>query len=138
MARIDWAIPCRYAEENGGLGTIVGAGIDAILISSLPANIGLLIALRIVLAEDEFDTPHELTFTLRDPSMNEVATISAQLDGFQPNPLREPGWEAGNFLPTAHQFQVSEAGTFTVEILLDDRSQHTIPILVRQQPALGL
>jgi hypothetical protein len=134
VARVDWAIPCRYAEENGGLGTIVGAGIDTILVSNLPANIGLLIALRIVLGEGELEAPHELTFTLRDPSMNEVATVSAQLEGFQPNPEREPGWEVGNFLPTAHQFQVAELGTFTLEIQLDGRSQQTIPILVREQP----
>lgn len=28
--RVDWAIPCRYAEVNGGLATVVGAQVDAV------------------------------------------------------------------------------------------------------------
>jgi hypothetical protein len=100
MARVDWAIPCRYAEENGGLATIVGAGIDRLYVSELPGEVGVLIALRIVLREDELGHEHEIAFTLYDPTMAVVAHLEGHFSA-EAHPAKEPGWETGMIAPTA-------------------------------------
>jgi len=134
MARVDWAIPCRYAEENAGLATIVGAGIDRLHVSELPGQVGVLIALRIVLREDELGHEHEIAFTLYDPTMAEVAHLDGHFSA-EAHPAKEPGWETGMITPTAHNFAVTEYGTYSLEVLIDGHSEKTIPLLIREPQA---
>jgi hypothetical protein len=54
--RVDWAIPCRYAETaEDGTATLVGAGIDSMWAASLPHRAAVVLMLRFVGPEDEFE-----------------------------------------------------------------------------------
>src|SRR3954466_3307714 len=48
---VDWAIPCRYAEVNGGWATIVGAQVDAARVTQFPARVGTWLACRVAFAD---------------------------------------------------------------------------------------
>jgi hypothetical protein len=63
--RVDWAIPCRYAEVDDGLATIVGAQVDAVRVADFPARVGTWLALRLVFGDDEAASAHDVTFSVR-------------------------------------------------------------------------
>ena len=67
--RVDWAIPCRYAEINGGLATIVGAQVDAARVAQFPARVGTWLAMRFVFGDDEASTTHEVLLRMLDPQL---------------------------------------------------------------------
>ena len=52
--RIDWAVTCRYAESDGTLGTIVGAGADVIEVVMLPQPVAMMLAVRLAAPAEEF------------------------------------------------------------------------------------
>lgn len=68
--RVDWAIPCRYAEVNGGLATIVGAQVDAVRAAQFPARVGTWLARRLVFGDEETSSEHQQTlpFSIRGPA----------------------------------------------------------------------
>lgn len=131
--RIEWAIPCRYCEANGGLMTIVGAGTNIFFVPAFPGAVGVHIALSIVGAENEASEKHRFKAHVLGPQMEPVTpTIEGELE-FAGSDTKPPGWEERLFIPTAHQFPVQEPGTYTVEMTIDDRS-FTVPLLVAEAP----
>lgn len=129
--RVDWAIACRYVEVNGALATIVGAGIDTYYPPAFPADLSVIIALRVVGAHT--DDEHLLVATVLDPQMQEIARVEGGFTS-QLNPDAIPGWEAGAILTTVHNFRAEEEGPYTITITVDGQA-HTVPVIVRPQPA---
>ena len=117
--RIDWVIPCRYAEAGPNGATIVGGGIDLLQVPQFPTTISLMIAARFVGAESEMTHEHVLSMTLRDDQLGEMGTGEVS---FTPglNPLRAEGWEQGHFIAGIHQFTVERPGAYTLDMRLDD------------------
>src|SRR2546423_9178456 len=58
--RVDWAIPCRYAEVNGGLATLVGAPVEAAAVGEIPARVGSWLALRLLVGRADAASAHDL------------------------------------------------------------------------------
>ena len=133
--RVDWAILCRFAEVDDGLATIIGGGIDTFTVPSLPALLDLVMVVRLVGSPEE--TEHQLAIRLVDPELKQVGKeLRATFSG-TPNPEALPGWEAGVILRVAAGFPAPVAGPYTLEIAVDGRAAHTVPIIVRQAAATG-
>jgi hypothetical protein len=136
--RIDWALPCRYAEAAAdGTATIVGAGLDSLWVGELPADVGTFMMLRIAAPPDEFETEHQLALRLVDPERDEHDVLSV---GFgpvpEPPPLLHPGLEAGLLIPVGVGWQAEHYGLYTLEVYVDERRQRSLPILVRDAQEL--
>jgi hypothetical protein len=129
--RIDWAIPCRYAEINGGLATVVGAQVDAVRVAGFPARVGTWLAVRLVFGDDETDSEHDVTLKILDPQMGESGETHTNLTLGPPNPEKAPGWEGSHLMATFVQFDAQLAGTHTFEIYVDGRHQTTLPFSIR-------
>jgi hypothetical protein len=128
--RIDWAIPCRYAEVNGSLATIIGAQVDAARVPSFPARVNTWLALRLVFSDEELAESHEVLLRILDPQLSEVDESVAELRLGPPNPQKAPGWEGSHLMATFVQFDADEEGTHTIEVYLDGRHQQTLPFSV--------
>lgn len=129
--RIDWATLCRFAEVNGNLATIVGAGIDITWAAQLPAGIQTMVAVRMTAPEDELgpEHPHTLRCRILDPDMQEVGeTLEAELRAGGES-LR-PGWLVGIMIPMGVQWQADREGTYTVELAIDGGDPYMTPMHV--------
>ena len=129
--RVDWAIPCRYAEVNGSLATIVGAQVDAVRVAQFPARVGTWLALRLVFGDDETSAEHEVSLRILDPQLGESAVTNTTLTLGPPNPEKAPGWEGSHLMATFVQFDAESDGTHTFELYVDGRHQQTLPFSIR-------
>jgi hypothetical protein len=131
--RVDWAIQCRYAEADGGIATIVGAGIDTYFVQEFPAELTLVVAVRLAGADEEMVEEHDMSFRVHDPDMEITDGIRGEFRA-ERNPLAQAGWEAGLLFVTAHQIAAPSPGAYGLEILIDDESKHTVHFFVREPP----
>ena len=129
--RVDWAIPCRYAEVNGGLATVVGAQVDAVRVAEFPARVGTWLAVRLVFGDDEAGAAHDVTMKILDPQLGEIAETHTNLTLGPPNPEKAPGWEGSHLMATFVQFDAESDGTHTFELYVDGRHQQTLPFSIR-------
>ena len=129
--RIDWAIPRRYAEINGGLATVVGAQVDAVRVAGFPARVGTWLAVRLVFGDEETDSEHDVTLKILDPQMGESGETHTNLTLGPPNPEKAPGWEGSHLMATFVQFEAKSSGTHTFEVYVDGRHQQTLPFSIR-------
>lgn len=131
--RIDWAITCRYAEVNTNLVTIVGAGIDTYMLAEFPADLQVVLAVRLLAGEDDLgpEKTHTLVIRVLDPEMELISEIPVTMEGLE-SPNRRPGWEAGLALPIVQLFRVPEPGIYTIDLAIGGGTR-TIPIIVLDQ-----
>jgi hypothetical protein len=131
--RVDWVVPCRYAETPGdGTATILGGGTDTFWVAELPAEIAIFLAMRVAGTEDEWrDETHSLSIKLVRPDLAEEVTLSGDLRIEQFSPLKQPGWEAGMLIPALQRWIAREYGLYTLEVFIDDRRQKSVPISIR-------
>jgi hypothetical protein len=129
--RVDWAIPCRYAEVNGGLATIVGAQVDAARVGQFPARVGTWLACRFVFSDDELGSPHEIVLRILDADLTEIDENRTELTLGPPNPQKAPGWEGSHLMATFVQFDARSGGTHTFEVYVDGKHQQTLPFSIR-------
>jgi len=138
---VAWALPCRFAEATpDGTATIVGAGLDSMFISEVPADVGVFLMMRIAGPQYEFQEQHSVAVKLIDPERDEQDILEA---GFGPveelPPAYHPGLDPGVLLPAAIGWRAEHFGLYTLEIYVDGRRTRSVPILVRDsqeiQPA---
>ena len=132
---IDWVLVCRYVEVHDNLGTIVGAGIDAVWVPDIPAPIQVLLAVRLMGLPEELtiDQKHSVVSRVRDPQDQIVGEVGGDLS-VEARSAR-PDWLAGIIVPAVIRFEVAKEGTHTVEQSVDAAS-YAVPIhIVRGLPS---
>lgn len=127
--RVDWAIPCRYAEvqPQGGM-TIVGAGADLSVIPSAPAAVPILFAVRFVGDPEELDgqTPHPIRCRIFNPAGEQVGEQSVAMTTEVTQVV--PGYVAEVLLPVGVVLAVGDYGTYSVEFQIDDTEPRRVPL----------
>lgn len=128
---LDYAIPCRYAEAAGSLGTIVGAGIDSWLAPELPIDLGLMLAVRLAGAADEiFGATIRFRCHVESP---EGEPVGQELD-LPIGPIPDPGvrqdWAVGLFMPVAIRWPAEEYGTYMLQLQIEGIPEHGFPFHV--------
>jgi hypothetical protein len=129
--RVDWAIPCRYAEVHPqGGATIIGAGTDALVVPTLPSPGQILFAVRLVGAPEELDgtTSHAVLCRLFRPNGESMGEQRAEL-GASVTQLVS-GYLADVTLPIGVVLEITEYGTYDIEFQIDDSPPLRVPIHV--------
>jgi hypothetical protein len=136
--RLDWVVPCRYAEAPGdGTATILGGGTDTFWVVELPVDIVLFLAIRVVDPEDEWrDEQHTFSIKLVRPDRAEEVMLSGPLHTEELPALRQPGWETGMLIPALQRWHAEEFGLYTLELYIDDRRHKSVAIRVRHASEL--
>lgn len=135
--RIEYAIPCRYVEVNGNLGTIVGAGIDTTWVPQVPAPIQAMLAVRAVAPPEELAQAqeHRLQCHVEGPDGTRVGDELRA--GFNVDaPDARQNWLFGMFIPIGVQWEAAEEGTYTVHVQVD-ASEYPVPMHVVLGPPPG-
>lgn len=127
--RIEWAIPCRYCEVEDNVVTMVGGNAGAFEVPEFPWAIGVWIAIQLVAPAVETGprVSHRFRARVLDPQMEVIPDTELEIaDFFMDEPALE-GWESDEVVPTFHRFEAQEAGSYTIELQVDERSK-TVPI----------
>ena len=132
--RIDCALLCDYATVREGLLHVLGGGITRINRPAFPAPFGCSIALRIVIHRTEADRPHKLRVILQDNDGKRLAQVDAGFGVGNPE-AAEPGEDVAAALPIPMQaIMIPHAGSFSIELLIDDIHQSSVPFMATQLP----
>jgi hypothetical protein len=135
--RIDWALPCRYAEtREDGTATLVGATLDSIWLPDLPGEVDVHLVVRVAAPPDEFEEPHRLEVRVVTPDRSEQQGLQVEFGPLDRPALLHPGMEGGLTVVTQLGWQAEEYGLSTLELYLDGQRQRSIPILVRDPAEL--
>ena len=141
---IDWAVACRYAESDGTVATLVGAGIDVVFLPEFPAPVGLMMAVRLAAPPDELapGQVHQLRCRVLDPNNQpvnapdgtEVPTLEVGIGSQVPVQQIVPGWLVNPLVAFGAQWWATEPGTYTVQVWINDGEPHLSPYHVVHPP----
>lgn len=136
--RVDWLVPCRYAEQAGdGTLAMVGAGMDIFFVpeENLPATLSLFLGTRLCGTEDELADEQRHTFAfklLRPADIEEEDLLSIEFGLGELPALRLPGHEVGIVLPIIVQWEAQSYGEHGFQVFLDgERERNPVNISVR-------
>jgi hypothetical protein len=131
---VDWIIPCRYVEVHDNLATMVGAGIDTISPSELPAGVQVVTAVRLtgLPAELEAGIKHTSRTVVRGPDGEVVNEAEGEFEVEGEGIAEQRDWLQGFVVHLAVAFEAVEPGTYMIEHAVD-ASSATVAIHVRPE-----
>jgi hypothetical protein len=126
---IQIAALCDAASDYGGKLCVLGA-FDSLLTQNFPAlHPQCAIALRIVFEKIE-EGQHKLRIALVDDDGGSVMPpIELPVNAGVPP---DASFVSQNIIVSIQQLKFERAGTYSIEIAVDDRHQKSIPLAVRQ------
>jgi hypothetical protein len=122
--RIQWAVPCReivLSESEPGIADLRGAGIDTIMVPSLPYQVGVIVAARFATPERDAGSTVVFEAHLLGPGMLVLESIHSPITVGDPNPSHSEGWEMTSLMPLVVQFTAQAEGAHGLEIRLDNK-----------------
>jgi hypothetical protein len=141
--QIDWAVTCRYAESDGIVGTLVGAGIDLLYVPQLPHPVSVMLAVRLSATFEEVSEGqrHEIVgrilgpegSPLRNPDGSEVPPLTVN---FQAGGATQvvSGWLISPLFAFGFQWLATDEGTYTVQVRVGDGVPSLSPVHVLTAP----
>ena len=137
--RVDTALLCESATTKDGLLYVLGGGIVQTQHAEFPAEIGMTLALRIMLHPTELTRPHGLEILLQDEDGQLVTKVDVGI-GITENVVVPPGEEAPLVLPWSFpgRPKLPHPGRYSFEILIDGVHQLAVPFTAIQQPGEGV
>jgi hypothetical protein len=129
---IQVAVLCDAATDDHGKLNLLGA-FDSILASQLPvAHPQCTVALRVTfMSGDEGDRRLKLNFVNAD-GKNIIPSIDIPVQVEFPE---DAHFVTRNFIINIQGLKFNEIGLYSVDVLLDDKSQASIPLWVKSLPA---
>ncbi|MGO8826047.1 MAG: DUF6941 family protein [Acidimicrobiales bacterium] len=118
---------------NGGLATLVGAGIEWQAVPSFPVDHALALGLRIVGLPDDQD--HSLNVTILGPTMEPATDPLDTTFRLGTGPGHVEGWEAAAVVPLVIRFRVETAGAYTVVATVDGAAKQVTVRFTDSPPA---
>ena len=126
------AVLCDAATDDNGKMNLLGA-FDTIYAQQLPAvHLQCAVALRVTFAaDDEGKRKLKLNFINADgraimPAIEVPVAVALPDDAH---------FLTRNFIVNIQQLKFAEAGLYSMDVRLDDKSQASIPLLVKNLPA---
>ena len=131
--RIEWAIPCRYAEKGERGATIVGAGSSVAHVPAFPAALAVQVYAMLVASDADAEDPIRMAATMHGPDMEPVGeSIEVVLTMGERNPMLPEGWEqrADVIFQVAHAAPAT--GVYTLVLAMDGAENRgaSVPLLV--------
>ena len=129
---MDWIIPCRYVEIHENLATMIGAGIDTLTPSALPAGVQVTTAVRLtgLPAELEAGLKHTTRTVVRGPDGEIVSEVEGEFEVEGQGPEDQRDWLQGFVVTLSVGFDVEVPGTYKIEHFVDSSSA-TVAMHVR-------
>jgi hypothetical protein len=118
--QLDYMVLADYVRQDGGVIHIMGAGVDTVLATHVPAVQPLGVALRISFdAADPVGQQHHVRVSFVGPE-KPVLTIEAPFSRPPPPPDVPEHWRTGLGIGVQLAVPLPEYGDYTCELLIDD------------------
>ena len=133
------ALLCDFATVREGLLHVLGGGATRAWRESFPAPLGLSLAMLITLQPTEARDSHRIRIVLQNADGAPGAEIDGQFH-VQAGPGSQPGEQvAVPMVLNLHGIAIPNAGTYSLELLLDGHHVRSIPFVAAlpDKPAKG-
>jgi hypothetical protein len=132
--RVDTCLLCEAATVHDGLINILGGGVTLAQRSEFPSELGLSLALRIMLHPTEMAHPHNIEIILQTEDGAQVTRVEMTV---QPAPegTEIPAGEEGEMLvPWSFPGRpvLPAPGRYSFELLIDGVHQASVPLKAEQ------
>lgn len=142
--RVDWVVTCRYAESDGQIATIVGAGVDVLQPPTIPSPVAVMIAARLLGEFQEFEDQQQHQFTVRvlrpdgspvlAPDGQAAPPLTAQFAAPPNIAQRVPGWLVAPTFALIVQWWADVAGSYSIAVGVGDEDPTRTPVHVLPPP----
>lgn len=127
--RIDTALLCDAATVREGLLNVLGGGITVVAHPAYPADLGVVLALRIMVHPTEMASSHRLEILIQGEDGEQITKVDAEVGVGDPTGV--PPGDEGEML-IAWNFpgrpKLPSPGRYSFEILIDGNHQTSIPL----------
>jgi hypothetical protein len=130
--RVDTCLVCEAASVHDGLLNVLGGGITQVNCGEFPAELGVSLALRIMVHPTEVAHPHQLEIVLQSEDGEQVTKVDVQLRTDPDVDLPDiPAGEEPEIL-MAWNFpghpRLPREGRYSFELLIDGVHQASMPL----------
>lgn len=137
--RIEYVIPCRYAEVHDNTAFISGGGIDTTWVAELPTLMQAFFVVRLLVTPDEMGGAggtHTLHAHIEGPSGERVGE-SLDVDVTPPAGAQySHEWLSNLMLPLLLSWPAEQPGTYTVHVRVDT-AEYPVPMHLTTGPPPG-
>jgi hypothetical protein len=134
MPELDFAVVCDYVRAEHGIAHVIAGGIDTITVQELPAGQNMGLWARVLLAKSECDRPHRFEVVFQDADGERLAELSGPIERDWPEG-HPPGMKIGVGVAFNFGLALPAAGIYSIEILINDSLEKSIPIIVNAADA---
>jgi hypothetical protein len=131
--RVNTALLCEAVTVRDGLINILGGGITEVQHSEFPAELGVALALRIMVHPTEVAHPHQLEIVLQGDDGEQVTKVDVGIEAGDASGI--PPGEEGEML-IAWTFparpKLPGPGRYSFEVLIDGAHQASLPLRVAE------
>ncbi len=128
--RVDTALLCDYVTVREGLFHILGGGITRLNRAVYPSQLGICLAVRIMVHPTETANPHKLQLLLSDIDAKQVATMEVEFQATATPGGLQPGEELAMMLPVqALAWPLPHDGVYRFDLLIDGIHQVSVPFV---------
>lgn len=123
--RIAWAIPCVWVRSHAeGLLQLIGAQVDSVVVESLPVDVQIDVAIRVVGTVQDFRVAHAVQVVLSDPHLVELGELSIPVGPRMPGANHIPGYEINRHVATRISIPAEVPGGYDLSFALDREPAH--------------
>jgi hypothetical protein len=136
--RVDTALLCDAATVREGLLHILGGGVSQVIRPAFPAELGVTLALRIMVHPTELDHPHDLQIVLQDDDGLQITKVDLHVEVGDRSAV--PAGEEGEILlPWSFPGRplLPHEGRYSFEVLIDGNHQLSVPLRAALPPTEG-
>lgn len=127
--RVDTALLCDAATVRDGLLHILGGGISQVERAEFPAELGVTLALRIMVHQTEAEDVHEVRIIVQGQDGEQVTEVRAQAQLGPPPEGLEASDEGAILLPWDFpgRPKLPHPGRYSMEVLIDGHHEASVP-----------
>jgi hypothetical protein len=129
MPELDFAVVCDFVRADGGVAHVIGGGFEEITVDEVPAGHNMGLWARVLLARSECGRPHRLEVIFQDADGERLIELNGPIerDWLEGVPA---GMKVGVGLAFNFGITLPTAGTYSLEILINDNLVKSIPLIV--------
>jgi hypothetical protein len=136
MPELDYMVTADYVRAEGGMLHIIAAGVDTMLLPSVPAARQLGVGLRLLIDVAEAQQPHHVELIYQDADGHRLAQVAGTIGPVATNePLPPPGRPFGIAVAFNLMLPVPTLGDYSLELLVDGEPKKSITLTAVQLEA---
>jgi uncharacterized protein DUF6941 len=129
MPELDFMVTADYVRAEGGMLHMIAAGVDTLLVPSVPAARPVGVGLRLLVDVAEAQQPHHIELIYQDADGHRLAEVAGTIGPVGPGqPFPPPGRPYG--VPVAFNLilPVPAYGDYSLELIIDERPMKSITL----------